>query len=67
MGHPFLGYGVDVREGESDWLLGFSGFSLGFAFRFVTGFHGFGFAEEDLAEAGRASLLFDLFRVGTLF
>ena len=69
MGHPFLSYSVDLRQRDADGLVCFcAGFSLGFCLSLGFGLclHGFGFAEEDFAEAGWASLFFDLFRVGAL-
>src|SRR5271170_6620073 len=69
MGHPFLSYSVDLRQRDADGLVCFcAGFSLGFCLSLGFGLclHGFGFAEEDFAEAGWASLLFDLFRIGAL-
>ena len=39
---------------------------FGFTFGFRLCLQGFGFAEEDFAEAGWASLFFNLFRVGAL-
>jgi len=69
MGHPFFGSGTDVDDAGLRFLPGFFGlvFFPGFFFGLVLGLHGFGFAEEDFAEAGRASLLFDLFWFGALF
>ncbi len=70
MRHPLLGYGVDSREGDAGWLVGFCGgflLSLCLSFGFRLCLHGFGFAKEDFAEAGWASLLFDFFRVRALF
>jgi hypothetical protein len=69
MGHPFLGYSSDVDDAGLRFLPGFFGLAFfpGFFFGLVLGLQGFGFAEEDFAEAGWASLLFDLFRVGALF
>jgi hypothetical protein len=69
MGHPFLGGGTDVDDAGLRFLPGFFGLAFfpGFFFGLVLGLQGFGFAEEDFAEAGRASLLLDLFRVGALF
>jgi hypothetical protein len=54
-----------LRERDADWLIGFGGF-LGLALGFALGVQGFGFAEENPAEAGSLFLL-DFFRVGSLF
>ncbi|QNI34454.1 hypothetical protein H7849_11500 [Alloacidobacterium dinghuense] len=68
MGHPFFGYGMDFVEPEDGCvlgrLLGFRGFGL--LFGFLSGAQGFGFAQQDLAEAGWAFSFRSLFRVGAL-
>ncbi len=61
---------MDLREHDADWLVfGFCGgflpgFCLSFGFPFCL--HGFGFAQQDFAQAG-ASFLADFFGVGGLF
>ena len=61
--------GPGLRELEADWLLywfsGFSGLFLGFLFGEPPRPEGFGFVEQDPAEAGDF-FLGDLFRVGAL-
>jgi hypothetical protein len=55
-----------LRERDADWLIGFGGLLLGLPFGFPFSLHGFGFAQQDFAQAG-ASFFGDFFGVGGLF